>query len=35
METDALGLITNEQHGNAVAVLDLCEKNIGPKLERA
>lgn len=35
METDALGLITNEQHGNAVAILDKCEKNLRPTLESA
>jgi len=35
METDALGMITNEQHGNAVAILDKCEKNMGPTLENA
>lgn len=35
METDALGMITNEQHGNAVAILDKCEKNMGPSLESA
>ncbi|MEM4233056.1 MAG: aspartate kinase, partial [Thermoplasmata archaeon] len=35
METDALGLITTEQHGNAVAILDKCEKNMGPTLESA
>jgi len=35
METDALGMITNEQHGNAVAILDKCEKNMGPTLEGA
>jgi aspartate kinase len=35
METDALGLVTSEQHGNAVALLDKCEKNIGPTLESA
>lgn len=35
METDALGMITNEQHGNAVAMLDECEKNMGPALEGA
>lgn len=35
METDALGLITNEQHGNAVAVLEKCEKNMGPTLTAA
>lgn len=32
METDALGMITNDQHGNAVAVLDKCEKNMAPPL---
>jgi len=32
MDTDALGMITNEQHGNAVAILDKCEKNMGPSL---
>jgi aspartate kinase len=35
METDALGLITSQQHGNAVALLDKCEKNMGPTLESA
>jgi aspartate kinase len=35
METDALGMITNEQHGNAVAILDKCQKNMGPTLETA
>ena len=35
METDALGMITNEQHGNAVAILDKCEKNMAPTLESA
>jgi len=35
METDALGLITSEQHGNSVALLDKCEKNMGPSLEAA
>ncbi len=35
METDALGMITNEQHGNAVAILDKCEKNMGPTLQSA
>jgi len=35
METDALGLITNEHYGNAVAILDECQKNIGPTLENA
>lgn len=35
METDALGMITNQQHGNAVALLDKCEKNMGATLESA
>lgn len=35
METDALGFITSEQHGNAVALLDLCEINMGPTLRSA
>jgi aspartate kinase len=35
METDALGLITTEQHGNSVALLDKCEKNMGPTLQHA
>lgn len=35
METDAMGMITNEQHGNAVAILDKCEKNMGPVLTGA
>ncbi len=35
METDALGFITNDQHGNAVAMLDQCERNMGPTLESA
>jgi aspartate kinase len=35
METDALGMITNEEHGNAVALLELCEMNMGPTLESA
>ena len=35
MEADALGLVTNEHHGNAVALLDKCEKNMGPTLESA
>lgn len=35
METDAIGMITNDQHGNAVAILDECEKNMGPTLESA
>lgn len=35
METDALGLVTSEQHGNAIALLDKCEKNMGPTLESA
>jgi aspartate kinase len=35
MEADALGLITNEHYGNAVAILDECQKNMGPTLETA
>jgi aspartate kinase len=35
METDALGFITNDQHGNAVALLDQCEKNMGATLQSA
>ena len=35
METDALGFITDDQHGNAVALLDQCERNMGPTLETA
>ncbi len=35
MEADALGLVTNDQHGNAVAILDECEKNMAPPLESA
>ncbi len=35
METDALGLVTTEQHGNSVAQLDKCEKNMGPTLQNA
>lgn len=35
METDALGMITNDQHGNAVALLDQCEKNMGSTLDSA
>ncbi|MGQ9587150.1 MAG: aspartate kinase [Thermoplasmata archaeon] len=35
METDALGMVTNEQHGNAVAILDKCEKKMGPTLDGA
>lgn len=35
METDALGLITSEQHGNAFALLDKCEKNMGATLVSA
>ena len=35
MEADALGLITNEHYGNAVAILDECQKNMGPTLENA
>jgi aspartate kinase len=32
VEADAIGMITNDQHGNAVAILDECEKNMGPAL---
>jgi len=35
MESDAVGLVTNNQHGNAVADLDECEKNLGSTLEGA
>ena len=35
METDALGLVTNNQHFNAVAILSECEKNLKPTLESA
>ena len=35
METDAIGFITSEQHGNAVALLEHCERNMGPSLESA
>lgn len=35
METDALGFVTTEQHGNSVAQLDKCEKNMGPTLQNA
>ncbi len=35
METDALGMITNEHHGNAVAILDECQKNMAPPLDAA
>ena len=35
METDVLGMVTNDQHGNAVAILDECEKNMAPPLESA
>jgi len=35
MEADALGMVTNDQHGNAVAILDECEKNMAPPLESA
>lgn len=35
METDALGMITNDHYGNAVAILDECQKNLGPTLESA
>lgn len=32
VETDSIGMITNEQYGNAIAILDKCEKNMGPAL---
>ena len=35
MEADTLGMVTNDQHGNAVAILDECEKNMAPPLESA
>ena len=35
METDALGLVTNNEHLNAVAILSECEKNLRPSLESA
>ena len=35
MDTDALGMITTEQHGNAVAILDKCEKSLGVTLDSA
>lgn len=35
MESDGLGMITSDQHGNAVALLDKCQKNMGPTLESA
>jgi aspartate kinase len=35
MESDALGLITNDHYGNAVAILDECQKNMGSTLENA
>lgn len=35
METDALGLVTNNQHLNAVAILSECEKNLRPTLQSA
>ena len=35
METDALGLVTNNEHFNAVAILSECEKNLGPPLKKA
>jgi len=35
MEADALGLVTSEHHGNAIALLDKCEKNMGSTLESA
>ncbi|MCJ7488839.1 MAG: aspartate kinase, partial [Thermoplasmata archaeon] len=33
METDAIGLVTNNEHYNAVAILGECEKNLGPTLK--
>ncbi len=33
METDAMGLVTNNEHFNAVAILSECEKNLGPALK--
>jgi aspartate kinase len=35
MESDALGFITNDQHGNAVALLEQCKKNMGATLQSA
>ncbi|UCE44857.1 MAG: aspartate kinase [Methanobacteriota archaeon] len=35
METDALGLVTNNEHFNAVAILSECEKNLRPSLQSA
>jgi aspartokinase/homoserine dehydrogenase 1 len=35
METDTLGLVTNNEHFNAVAILGECEKNLGPPLKSA
>lgn len=35
METDAIGMITDDQYGNAVAILDKCEKNMAPPLNAA
>ncbi|HIH00909.1 TPA: aspartate kinase, partial [Thermoplasmata archaeon] len=35
METDTLGLVTNNEHFNAVAILSECEKNLGPPLKKA
>ncbi|MCJ2533461.1 MAG: aspartate kinase, partial [Candidatus Thermoplasmatota archaeon] len=35
METDAIGLVTNNEHFNAVAILGECEKNLGPTLKSA
>ncbi len=32
VDADSIGMITNDQHGNAVAILDECEKNMGPAL---
>jgi len=35
MEADALGLVTDDNYGNAVAALSECVKNMGPTLESA
>jgi aspartate kinase len=35
MEADSLGMVTNDEHGNAVAILDECEKNMAQPLESA
>lgn len=35
METDALGLVTNNQHFNAVAILNECERNLRTTLQSA